>query len=204
MRVEFYYDVVCPYAYLAHTQLERACTPHGATIDYRPILLGGLFRAVRGDDGPMPTMPESKKRMNLRDMARWAEHWGVPLAMPEAHPRRTVLAMRAIVAADDKPAATRALYEAYWKDGLDVASGEVVAGVLERAGLDGERLVRRATEPDVKDELLRRTDEAKLAGAFGVPTFVVHADGASELYWGQDRIQFVEAHLARAERDDPS
>ncbi|MSP24125.1 MAG: 2-hydroxychromene-2-carboxylate isomerase [Myxococcales bacterium] len=215
MRVDFYYDIVCPYAYLAHTQIEAACARHGAELSWKPILLGGLFRAVRGDDGPMPNMPAAKRRMNLLDMMRWAEHWEVPLVLPEAHPRRTVLAMRTIVASRAPVAAAKALFLAYWRDGLDVASETVVAEVLDGAGDHacgggvrgddsagdhacggGNWLVGRAAEAAVKEDLVRRTEEARLAGAFGVPTFVVHGKGDPELFWGQDRIGFVEQLLA--------
>jgi 2-hydroxychromene-2-carboxylate isomerase len=203
-RVDFYFDVVCPYAYLAHTQIERICRRHGAELLWKPILLGGLFRSVRGDDGPMPTMAASRAKMNLHDMHRWAELWNVPLTMPAEHPRRSVLAMRAIVACEDASRAAKALYRAYWIDGRDVADPEVVRAVLDGAGLDGGKLVARCEEQTIKVHLRSNTDEAASAGAFGVPTFVVHRDGhRPELLWGQDRLQFVEELLQGAESPRP-
>ena len=202
-RVDFYFDVVCPYAYLAHTQIEAICGRTGAELAWKPILLGGLFRVVRGDDGPMPGMPAARVTMNLRDMHRWAEHWGVPLALPAAHPRRSVLAMRAILASGDTARAAKALYRAYWVDGLDVAEPRVVAEVLDAAGLDGAALVKRSDEAAIKDQLKARTDEAARAGAFGVPAMVIHRSGREpELHWGQDRLHFVEESL-RAEAVAP-
>ena len=191
-HVDFYFDVVCPYAYLAHTQIESFC--HAAELTWKPILLGGLFRIIGAGDGPMPRMPNAKRAMNWLDMHRWAEHWNVPFVMPADHPRRTVLAMRTIVAAEDTARAAKALFRAYWCDGHDVSDEAVVARALDAAGLDGAALVERA--PMLKDELRRRTDEAAVAGAFGVPTFVVHREGREpELIWGQDRLLFVEKLL---------
>jgi 2-hydroxychromene-2-carboxylate isomerase len=195
MRVDFYFDVVCPYAYLAHTQIEGVCSRAGAELVWKPILLGGLFRTIGAGAGPMPNMPPSKAAMNLRDMFRWAEHWGVPLVMPAGHPLRTVTAMRAVLASNDQPHAAKALFNAYWRDGRDVSNDTVVANALDAAGFDGAALLERTAA--FKDELRIRTDEAAAAGAFGVPTFVVHAEGREpELFWGQDRLLFVEKALA--------
>jgi len=195
-RVEFYFDVSCPYAYLAHERIAEACQRHGADLEWKPILLGGLFRSVRGDDGPMASLPASKARMNLLDLARWAEHLDVPLTIPPTHPQRSVLAMRAILASGDIPRAARALYRAYWVDGLAVTDEAVVRRVLYAAGLDGAACVRGAKEQAVKDELHARTSEAAEVGAFGVPTFVVHRPGHEPVFeFGQDRIAFVEELL---------
>ena len=130
--VDFYFDVVCPYAYLAHTQVEAVCERAGAKLRWVPILLGGLFREVGAGEGPMSTMAEAKARLNVLDMQRWAEHWSVPLTLPEAHPRRTVLAMRAIIASGDVPRAASALFRRYWRDGLDVADDKLLLEVLDR------------------------------------------------------------------------
>jgi len=204
-RVEFYFDVSCPYAYLAHLRIEAVCAAHGASLEWKPILLGGLFRAVRGDDGPMATLPPSRARMNLLDLHRWAEHLGAPFAMPSSHPQRTVLAMRAIVASGDIPRAARALYRAYWVEGLDVPERAVVEQVLDRAGFDGAAVVARAEESSVKDELFARTNEAVEAGAFGVPTFVVHRPGrAPEFEFGQDRIEHVAELLREVALEPPT
>ncbi len=201
-RVDFYFDVACPYAYLAHTQIEAICARHGADLAWKPILLGGLFRSVRGDDGPMPTMAPERAAMNLRDMHRWAEAWGVPLVMPAGHPRRTVLAMRAILAARDPVAAAKALFRAYWVDGRDVTQPDEVRAALDATGPDGAAAVKKTGEQAIKDELQVRTDEAAAAGAFGVPTFVIHRDGREpELHWGQDRLDFVEDALRGGERE---
>lgn len=198
-RVEFYFDVSCPYAYLAHLRIEAACARQGATLEWKPILLGGLFRAVRGDDGPMASMPAAKGRMNALDLHRWAEHLAIPFVMPASHPQRSVTAMRAIVASKDVPQAAKALYRAYWIDGLDITSREVLARVLEEAGLDGATLVARTEDASVKDQLFANTTKAAAIGAFGVPTFVVHREGQEPVFeFGQDRIEFVEDLLREA------
>jgi 2-hydroxychromene-2-carboxylate isomerase len=199
--IEVFFDVVCPYAYLASTQLEALRARTGALVRLRPMLLGGLFREIGQVDDPNQAMPAAKVAHGRRDLARWAQRFGVPLRMPSAHPRRTVLAMRALTATDEAalPAATRALFEAYWVLGEDVAESCAVATALDRAGLAGASLVARAAEQDVKDALFATTREAARRGAFGAPTFFVSPAipaGATppepEMFWGQDRLDWVE------------
>lgn len=182
--LEFFFDFSCPYAYLASTRIERLAEAGSAKLVYKPFLLGGVFQAL----GVTPMqMPEPKSKLNQLDMKRWADHWGVPLVMPEGHPNRTVLALRAALASKDLPKAMRALFDAYWAEGRDLSDPKVVADALKRAGLDGEALVKQAEDPAIKAELRERTDEAIARGVFGAPTMIVD----EELYWGQDRLHLV-------------
>jgi 2-hydroxychromene-2-carboxylate isomerase len=190
-RVDFFYDFSCPYAYLAHTEVETLCARAGAELVWKPFLLGGVFKAI-GSAGP--AMPPSKARHNLLDMYRWADHIGVPLRMPAGHPNRTVLALRAALSAGTELArASKALYRAYWVDALDISDASVVRAALDAVGLDGAALLARAELPEIKDELRTRTDEAIAHGIFGAPTFIVRTAHApdGDLFWGQDRMMFV-------------
>jgi len=193
-HVDFYYDIVCPYAYLGSTQIETLAKKCGATLSFKPILLGGVLQSIGSPTVPMDTMPPSKARHNLLDMQRWADLWDVELHFPSGHPRRSVHSMRTILAAgNDGAKVMHALYQAYWVDGLDVAKPDVVADALTKAGLNAEWSTH-ATQQVIKDELRERTAEAVEQGVFGVPTFVV----GDELFWGQDRMDFVEAALRGA------
>ena len=192
MIIDFHYDIACPYAYLASTRVEALAARCGAELRWRPVLLGGLFRHVGGDQVPMNAMSAPRARLNLLDMHRWAAHWGVPLEMPPGHPRRSVDAMRLCVAADDatRPKLTHALYRAYWIEGRDVADRAVLGDIAAAHGLDPEVISR----PAVKQGLFDTTAEAAARGAFGVPSFWIH-DGDGRLIWGQDRLDMVERAL---------
>lgn len=195
-RVDFLYDFVCPYAYLAHTQIEGLAAREGAVLTYCPFLLGGVFRALGTPDVPAAAMSAAKARLNALDMHRWADLFGVPLRMPEGHPRSTVLALRAALAAPDLPRASKALFNAYWAQGRDLSLSDVVRDALDGAGLDGAALVAHAEAPEIKQELRARTDAAVEAGVFGAPTFLVTGPaGGPHLIWGQDRLHFVEQVL---------
>ena len=78
MHVDFHYDIVCPYAYLASTRIEALAARCGAEVRWRPMLLGGVFRHVGGADNPTRTMSPPRARLNMLDLHRWADRWGVP------------------------------------------------------------------------------------------------------------------------------
>jgi 2-hydroxychromene-2-carboxylate isomerase len=198
-RLRFFYDFVCPYAYLASLRVEDLARSAGAELVYEPVLLGGIFRSIGGPDDPNSTMSTAKARYAALELERAAAGAGVALARPSGHPRRTVLALRAAIATGELPRAASALFSAYWQRGSDLEDPRVVRAALDGAGLDGARAVGAAEDAAVKAELRRRTDEAVSLGVFGVPSFVVEAGAAErQLFWGQDRLDQVRAALAPA------
>jgi 2-hydroxychromene-2-carboxylate isomerase len=138
-------------------------------------------------------MSPAKARHNLDDMHRWARFRGVPFALPAGHPRRTVEALRWVhaCAPSERWHLSRAIYRAYWVDGLDVGQRDVLATIAAEAGAGAESL-GAIDSPEVKQALWDATNGAIVLGIFGVPSFMV--DDA--LYWGQDRLHFVEAALS--------
>ncbi|MCU1279618.1 MAG: 2-hydroxychromene-2-carboxylate isomerase [bacterium] len=184
----FYYDIVCPYAYLASTQVEAAAARAGATIEWVPVLLGGIFRAIGQLDVPARAMPPAKQHLNLLDMKRYAAFYGVPLTLHPRHPLRSVDAMRLChtVAGAERVALTKALYRAHFVDNRDISDRAVLAGYGD---------IEKIDSPDIKDALRAATDRAVADGAFGVPSFVVEQAGRRFLFWGQDRLQLVEKAL---------
>jgi len=188
-RFTFYYDVVCPYAYLASTQIEAAAARAGGEIEWVPVLLGGIFRAIGQADVPAARMPAAKQHLNLLDMKRYADYYGVPLKLHPRHPLRSVDAMRLCHTVDGtaRVALTHALYRAHFVDNRDISDRAVLADYGE---------VSRIDSPEIKAALRAATDRAVADGAFGVPSFVVEQQGRRFLFWGQDRLFFVEKALA--------
>lgn len=196
-EVVMYHDVASPFSYLASTQAARVVGELGARLTLRPILLGGLFRAIGAPNVPLFEMTPPKRRYVGQDLTRWARWWGVPLRFPDAFPLRSTLAQRVLVV---EPRATAPLYEAAWARGLNIGDEAVVRAALEGAGLDAPALMAAAGEEGVKAQLRAHTEEAVARGVFGVPTFEVRCPGAPPaLYWGQDRLELVAEHLARGE-----
>jgi 2-hydroxychromene-2-carboxylate isomerase len=189
---DFWFDFSCPYAYLASTQVEALASRTGATMRVRPMLLGGVFRAVEQPQNLAATLKPAKARHMRNDLARFAARWGVPLTFPSGHPMRTVTALRSLlVVGEPYMALAHAFFRAYWVDGVDLASDEGVASVLTREGHDAAAVLAATQRPEVKGALRALTDEAIGLGVFGAPACVV--DG--EVFWGQDRLQDVERAL---------
>lgn len=190
-NLDFYFDLSSPYSYLAATQLPALAARTGARIHYKPIVLFGVFKATGND---MPARVPAKAQYMLKDLERWARHYGVPFRMTSHFPANTIKAMRLVVVAEAAGAAealTHAAFRALWVDDRDLNDAAVLAELGNVAGLAGDQALARIEEPSVKDKLRAYTDEAIARGVFGAPALVV----GEELFWGNDRMHFVEAAL---------
>ncbi len=192
-ELTFYYDFSSPYAYLGATQIERVA--QGATIHWRPFLLRALFKAIGTPVVPMQAASEPKRRYLQRDVLDWAAYWNVPFAWPSRFPMRTVLPLRLALAVEPKllPALSHAIFRAFWAADRDISDPNVLAPLVKEVGADPSALERAlAPEPSVKQALIDNTDEALRNGVCGAPSFLVRG----HLFWGQDRLEFVEKALA--------
>jgi len=201
-HIDFYFDFSCPYAYIGSTQIAAIAQRHGASLTYKPMLLGGVFRSTGLDGSPMESHSPAKARHNALDMMRWADHFGIELTLPPSHPMRTVRALRALLAIDEAhwPAAIAALYRAYWVRNDDITQPQVIAAALGEAGVEAgaiDTALAANDDPAIKAVLRERTDEAVARGVFGAPTIFVSAQDQAEpiMLWGQDRLHMVEAVL---------
>lgn len=217
--LELWFDFSCPYAYLASRRAPQIARAAGVELAWKPMLLGGVFRGIGAGDGPMATLGPAKARHNLQDMHRWAELFGAPFQMPAAHPMRTVLALRTLLALPRSrwPQAIEAIYAAYWQRAEDITRGDTIANALRGAGIPETEITDALANADnMKDELRARTDEAISLGIFGAPAWVARSSSAEPrsgtegdaqvaagtLVWGQDRIPWVDAILAGWKPDD--
>jgi 2-hydroxychromene-2-carboxylate isomerase len=192
-NVEFYFDVGSPAAYLAWTQMPGLCDGAGGTLEYRPMLLGGVFQAT-GNQSPM-NIP-AKGTYMVDDLVRFARRYGVPFRHNPHFPINTLMLMRVAAGLQLRDPArlvpyVDAVYRAIWVDGKDMNDPQVVASVLQQAGFDAGALVALASDPEVKEHLKSLTTTAVERGVFGAPTFFVRG----QMYWGQDRLDFVKQAL---------
>ena len=194
--VEFFFDVGSPTTYLAWTQLPGICDAAGASLAYRPVLLGGLFQAT-GNASPV-SVP-AKGRYMLDDLQRFARRYGVPLRFNPHFPINTLSLMRGAVGLQLRDPArfedyVAVVFRAMWVDGANLADAAVVQKVLGEAGFDAAAFASLVGDPEIKEALKLNTDEAVRRGAFGAPTMFV----AGQMFFGQDRLDFVREALQGA------
>ncbi len=202
--VDFYFDFSSTNSYFAAFMLPELCRRFDARINWLPIHLGALFRTSGFD---VMAMTPRKARYLWRDHQRYAELTGLPFRRPSRFPIKTAAALRAVLAAaqeadarGDQRAAesarerfSQAMFRAYWELDEDIASGAVIARVAEEAGFASAALLEAADSAAVREQLAAITATAVTRGVFGAPMFFV----GDEMFWGKDRLDFVERWLQR-------
>ncbi|SPA22876.1 DSBA oxidoreductase [Cupriavidus taiwanensis] len=194
-QVEFFFDFGSPYSYLAWKELPRVAQRTGATIVWRPILLGGVFKAT-GNHSPAEV--PAKLGWLHADTARWAGRYGVPFRQNPHFPVNTLMLMRGATGYLRQDEATflryaDAIFSAMWEQGRNLNDPAEIGAVLAAAGFDPGAALTLVDDPEVKQALKRDTEHAVTRGVFGAPSFIV----GDELFWGNDRLLFVEDALAR-------
>ncbi|MDH4557797.1 2-hydroxychromene-2-carboxylate isomerase [Pseudomonas sp. BN417] len=192
--VEFFFDFGSPSTYLAWTQLPALCAKAGAQLQYRPMLLGGVFQAT-GNASPIEI--PAKGRYTMIDFQRFARRYGVPLEFNPYFPINTLLLMRGAIGIQMRQPERfetylAAVFKAFWQDKRNLGDPAVLAATLDAAGFDPQATLALTSDQEVKDALKAATAEAVKRGAFGAPTFFV----GNEMFFGQDRLDFVAEALA--------
>jgi 2-hydroxychromene-2-carboxylate isomerase len=195
--IEFIFDFGSPNAYLAYRALPPALARTGAELIVNPCLLGGIFKAT-GNQAPIAAFAHIKGKLDYERLEinrfvkahrltkfRWNPHF----------PVNSLLLMRGLIAAEAAGVATpyiEAALVATWEDGLKMDDPAVAAAALAKAGLDGEGLIAKTQDPEIKQKLIANTQSAVERGVFGVPTFFV----GREMFFGKERLAQVEEELA--------
>lgn len=192
--LEFYFDFSSPYGYLGSHKIEALAAKHGRAVSWRPILLGAAFKVTGAK--PLTELPV-KKDYFVRDFARSAKFLGVPFRMPGVFPVSTVAAARAYYwLAGKEPAKAvelaKALYRAYFVDGVNISEPESVAGVAASISCSAGEVRAALNDPAVKDQTRIEVEAAIAKGVFGSPYVVADGEG----FWGVDRFEQLERWLA--------
>ncbi len=190
--VEIFFDFLSPPSYLAWTQVPGILERTGASAVWRPMFTIGLHQLT---ENRSPVMVPNKARWIAGDLQRFARRYGVTLN-PNPHGIINILPADRAAALAEKEGAVEQLmataYPAMWVDGRDLSDPKVLGEVIAAAGLDAARYLAAIETDEVKNLLKQNTQEAADRGAFGAPTFFV----GDEMFFGQDRLDFVEEALA--------
>ncbi|WP_207063549.1 2-hydroxychromene-2-carboxylate isomerase [Motiliproteus sp. SC1-56] len=180
-QIEFFYDILSPYSYLAHCRLPGIARRSQAELVLRPVSLPRLLEGA--GNTPPPTVP-ARFAYAKTDVQALARYYGIPLVWPEHFPARTGRAMSllTLLEGEERATFTKRLFEAYWIEGQDPGNPEVLEALV------GAERVERAAEPEVRERLAACTQEALQRGAFGVPTCFV----GERMFFGNDRLFLIQ------------
>ncbi|MGE0858810.1 MAG: 2-hydroxychromene-2-carboxylate isomerase [Gammaproteobacteria bacterium] len=198
-RIECYFDCSSPWTWLAFEYLQQRTRDLDVVIEWKPILVGGIFNTVNPSVYQSRETPVPLKAAYMRkDLQDWARHVGVTIHFPPpVFPVNSVKAMRgawlAVEAGCLVPYA-REVFRRYWTDLADISQDEVLAPIAEGVGFTREAFFAGIARQDIKDRLRLATEECVARGGFGSPTLFLDGE---DMYFGNDRIDLMLARLAR-------
>jgi len=183
-EIDFYFDFISPYSYLAAIQLQKFKTEHDVIIHWIPINLPKLI-SVSGNTPPSSV--KNKAMYSLRDLKRWAEHLDVPFKMirPGSFDSRPAMHIADALDESEKAVFCRALFEAIWSGDVDMHQDDWLIEVFRLKKLPQAWLSKQQGNLD------KNTNKAYKAGAFGTPTFILHGEGRPQMFFGVDRMGFL-------------
>lgn len=188
-KLEFFYDYVSAYSYLANSQLHKL----DAEIVYRPMLLGAVMKATGNRP---PGLVAAKGDYIAIDIARWSKHYAIPYVMNPEFPQNTVKALRLAIVAEQQGVFSQLhqpLFDAIWAQQQDLGNDSVLQQILSTANLPAEQMLADIATDDIKNELKKNTAEAVRRGVFGAPTFFL----GDEMFFGNDRFDFIRTALEK-------
>ena len=195
--LEYFIAPVSPFVYLGHARLVALAQQHGAAVNIKPMDLARVFPASGGL--PLGQRSQQRQAYRLVELRRWSAFLGIPMnVQPKYFPCQGDLASRWILAVTELDplkalAFVGAISRALWSDELNVADAATLATVATATGLDALAVAQRADQPHIAARYDAFTQEAVAGGVFGAPTYVYRG----ELYWGQDRLDFLARALAQ-------
>ena len=200
--IEFFFDISSPWTYLAFHNVQPLAAELKTSIQWRPILVGGIFNSVNPSVYAMREHPVPlKQAYMLKDLQDWAREAGLTIVMPpKVFPVNSVKAMRGCLWLAQQAGNTQAMlpfataaFEAYWAREEDISQDAVLADLCEATGVDVKAFFEGISQPAVKDTLKSNTEEVVRRGGFGSPTMFV----VDSMYFGNDRLPLVRSAILR-------
>jgi 2-hydroxychromene-2-carboxylate isomerase len=196
--VEFFYDYSSPWTYLAFSRIEDVCRRSEAGLEWRPILVGGIFNTVNPsvyESREHPVLP--KARYMAKDLKDWADFYALKLRFPPSvFPVNSVKSLRgALVALEHGKISeySERVFAAYWEHDRDISRDDVLGSIVEAVGLDGAEYFEKIASAEYKERIRANTDECMRRGGFGSPTMFV----GDSMFFGNDRLVLLEHELCK-------
>ena len=190
-RIDFYFDIISPYSYIAHKKIKKIKENKKITFKYKPILLGGLHN-LAGISAP--AFNKYKMKNMQSDCELISKKNDISFKWNLKFPINSLSIMRGYLSMNDdqKEDYLNIFFDAYWKDNLDLSSEEDFSKLLEVLNLEKEIFFEKIKHPSIKDDLKKSTSDAFKKEVFGAPTFIVN----NKIFWGQDRLEYALEELS--------
>ena len=184
--IDFYFDFISPYSYLAHKKIKILKEKKNINFNYKPILVGGLHN-LQGITAP--AFIKSKLKHMISDCDLIAKKDKSNFFWNSKFPINSLNIMRGYIFINDeiKNLYLNKMFDAYWKEDLDTTNKEILKSILEKCEINSNDFFNGVKDPKVKDKLKNATQEAHDKEIFGAPTFTVN----NKVFWGQDRLEFA-------------
>jgi 2-hydroxychromene-2-carboxylate isomerase len=184
--IDFYFDFISPYSYLAHKKIEKLIAKQNINFNYKPVLVGGLHN-LQGITAPALIKPKLKHMINDCDLI--AKKNGFNFIWNSKFPIKSLNIMRGYLCInnENKDLYLNVMFDAYWKENLDIANEEILKSIIEKCKINPNDFFNGIKDPITKSELKTVTQEAHNKEIFGTPTFIVN----NKIFWGQDRLEFA-------------
>ena len=189
--VDFYFDIISPYSYIAHKKIEKIKKKHIITFNYKPVLLGGLHN-LAGISAP--AFNKYKMKNMQSDCELVAKKNNIFFKWNLKFPINSLSIMRGYLTINEnqKEEYLNIFFDAYWKDNLDLSSESELSKLLKILNIDSEIFFEKIKYQSIKDNLKELTSDAFKKEVFGAPTFIVN----KKIFWGQDRLEYALEELS--------
>lgn len=182
-RIDFYFDIISPYAYIAHKKILKH---KNIIFNYKPIFLGGLHNLAGINS---PAFNKYKLKNNINDCNLVSEKNNIDFKWNSNFPINSLSIMRGYlcIKEDKQDNYLNSFFDAYWKYNQDLSNVKNISKLLSDLKIDSEEFFKSLKEQSVKDKLIKLTTEAFQKEVFGVPTFIIN----NKIFWGQDRLEYA-------------
>ena len=184
--IDFYFDIISPYSYIAHKKIEKVSTEKNIVFNYKPILLGGLHKLANITP---PAFNEFKMKNMKNDCEMVSSKNHIPFRWNEKFPINSISIMRGYLFIDEenKEQYIDVFFEAYWKYNQDLSLQSNFNKIIEKLNIDPLIIQKGIKDENIKEKLKQLTNKAFSKKVFGAPTFMYN----EKIFWGQDRLEYA-------------
>ena len=196
-KIEYYMSHGSPWTFLGHKRINKIASENNCELILMPVNYGEVFPATGGL--PVNKRPVQRQKYRLQELARWSEFLKVKLnTEPKFFPSRSLLPSLAIISAkmlkyENVMDIAYRIMEALWVKELDIDDEETLKSIISKLIPTAEELIDFSKQEKVSNEIKKNTEKALKASVFGAPTYIID----EEVFWGQDRLDFVERYIKR-------